>query len=98
MSEHEKNIISDKAKIAGMTVSKYVRSVALGKKVADFSYLLSLVREINYIGNNINQATKIMNTYHSFDGADYNYLYEEFMKLKKSVDEFVSEEMKNGSS
>lgn len=94
----EKKAITDKAKNAGMTMSKYIRTSAMGKKVADYSNLLSLVREINYIGNNINQATKIMNTYHAFDGADYDYLYNEFLKLKKVLDGYISEELKNGGS
>lgn len=93
LTENQKQKIEEKASNANMTISNFVRESVLKKEVKDYSNLLKISREINYIGNNINQAARIMNTYHSPDGSDYNYIIEEFDKLKKFVDEYIGGEL-----
>lgn len=93
VTPEEKLQIKERAERADMSVSQFITAAVFNKKVADRKPLLELVREINYIGNNINQATKIMNTYHGFDGADFDYLVKEFTKLKQIVCAFIEDEI-----
>lgn len=100
VSDEEKNLIKEKADKAGLNISKYVKECTSKKRLVNPTLLLSLIREINRIGCNINQATKIMNTYHNYDDTDYNYMYREFTELKEKVDEFINKEnsKRNGNS
>lgn len=63
----EKQLIQAKAKSAGLTESAYLRSAAIKAKidmpVASTDFAVS--RELRYVGNNLNQLTKL---FHSTGG------------------------------
>lgn len=92
MTKQEKEFFKKRAEKAGYTLSKYAKICMSNKPLVNKEALLKLIREINRIGNNINQATKIMNTYHTYDDIDYNYIYKEFMELKERIDDFIDKE------
>lgn len=100
VTAEEKVLFKEKADKAGVSLTKYIKECVSKKRLVNSQLLLSLIREINRIGCNINQATKIMNTYHTYDDTDYNYIYREFMELKEKVDEFINKEnaKRNGNS
>ena len=85
LPESEKERVRKKAKSANLTMSEFARQCMLKGKVKDYRYLIKLIAEINSIGNNINQATKILNQYNMGDDRDYDFLYAEFMKLKALI-------------
>ncbi|MEG2380105.1 MAG: plasmid mobilization relaxosome protein MobC [Oscillospiraceae bacterium] len=91
VTEEEKNTIRDKASSAGLSVSEYSRRQLIKGKVINSYNLVALIREINYIGNNINQATKIMNMYHAYDGTDFNYIVDEFNKIKELIEDKIKD-------
>lgn len=93
LTEVEKEKIEKKAAAANMTVSRFLVQSATKKKVINHDNLLSLLREINRIGTNINQATRIMNTYHPDDTEDFEYIEKEFSKVKKLVMDYIGKEM-----
>lgn len=86
LTDEEKKIIKQKAKKQNLTMSDYIRTQALNGKVVDYSYLQKLIVQINRIGNNINQATKLMHLYKPQDDIDYNYICKEFLKMKELVE------------
>lgn len=100
VSAEEKATFKSKASKAGVSLSKYFKECASKKRLVNPTLLLTLIREINRIGCNINQATRLMNTYHTYDDTDYNYIYREFTELKEKVYEFINKEnaKRNGNS
>jgi|GEM_PF-3590636 len=60
ISNSEKEEIKDRAKKIGMTVSAYIRTVALKQKIV-IKTDKQMIRQIKYIGNNINQIAHIFN-------------------------------------
>ncbi len=86
LSKKELEIIKKKAKESKLNVSEYIRQSALNgfvivkneKAKTDFIY------ELNKIGTNINQVTKLCNTVGSVDREDLYKLekyFEEILKL-----------------
>lgn len=93
LSKNQKEKIKDRATSAGYgerELSKYIRDIALNGKIIDFSELRELTKTINRIGNNVNQATKIMNTYFDFTGEDFNYISAEVTKIRELVEKYCN--------
>ena len=66
ISENEEILIEEKMKEAGIkNKSAYLRKMALDGYIIkqDFSAVKAVVYELNKIGTNLNQLTKIANTY-----------------------------------
>jgi Bacterial mobilisation protein (MobC). len=66
ISEDESNFLSKKMQDAGIkNKSAYLRKMALDGYIIkqDFTSVKAAVNELNRIGNNLNQMTKIANTY-----------------------------------
>lgn len=66
ISEDESNFLTEKLQEAGIkNKSAYLRKMALDGYIIkqDFSSVKAVVNELNRIGNNLNQITKIANTY-----------------------------------
>jgi hypothetical protein len=66
ISANEEQLIADKMQEAGIkSKSAYLRKMALDGYIIkqDFSAVKAVVYELNHIGNNLNQLTKIANTY-----------------------------------
>ena len=75
ISEEEKHFLAEKMKEAGIqNKSAYLRKMALNGYIIrkDYTELKGLINELNRIGNNLNQMTKVANTY----GGDAIYLSE----------------------
>jgi N-acetylneuraminic acid mutarotase len=89
ISYNEKAEIYKRAKISGISTSEYIRKMLLHGKVINRSELSELLYEINHIGNNINQAVKLMNTYLDVSEHDYNYIYNEFLSVKSLVEDNI---------
>ena len=66
ISADEEQLIADKMQEAGIkNKSAYLRKMALDGYIIkqDFTAVKAVVYELNHIGNNLNQLTKIANTY-----------------------------------
>ena len=87
LTKTEKEEIKNKARKSKKSVSEFARQSLLKGEVRDYTHLLALITEVNRIGNNINQAVRILNQYNMADERDYNYLYDEFLKLKEAIEQ-----------
>lgn len=91
ISKDDKARIKLRAEKAGFgkgELSKYVKQMCLKGRVVDYSELRELNRQLNKIGNNINQAVRIMNTYFDFTGEDFNIIKNEFAEVQKLVNQY----------
>lgn len=91
LTKAEAERIHEKAGAMNMSVSEYVRRAALGRKIKDYTDLRRLIREVNYIGHNINQAVKIMNTYHAFEGGEFSQIQKDFLQLRLMIEKYIKE-------
>lgn len=89
LSAEEKAKIEERAAAANMTISEFARKALLNREVKNYENVLPLYIEIQRIGNNINQAVKLMNTYKVVNEGDALYLMREFHKIKKMVEGFI---------
>lgn len=89
LSGEDKTIIQTRAKRADMSMSEYLRSQGTRGKVLHRQDVAKLYVSINRIGNNINQAVKLMNTYHFADDEDTKFLYDELLRIKALVEEYI---------
>ena len=64
LSDKEKKMLINKCEQTNMNYSQFLRDCITGKpiKPAPNKDYMALYKEINHIGNNINQATKSINT------------------------------------
>ena len=107
VSDKEKEALAKMAKSKGMSLSDYIRSAVHRRPVVNLRsqrklfYLLDrLATEINYVGNNINQAVHaihLANLNHECATADvkrFNELFEKYMdkreELVKRLDTFYN--------
>ena len=60
VSEHENEVIRRKADQAKVNLSVYVRTSALEKEIKVIDGLREMIRELNAIGNNLNQMTVML--------------------------------------
>jgi predicted short-subunit dehydrogenase-like oxidoreductase (DUF2520 family) len=70
ITEKEANFLAKKMQAAGIeNKSAYLRKMALNGYIIrqDFTVLKKFIDELNRIGNNLNQITKIANTYGDID-------------------------------
>ena len=88
IEEEKKLALEKKAQDAGLSLSTYLVEQGLHGKVVDFSELRKIYPQLMRIGNNINQATRIMNTYHSSTGDEFDFIYDEFLKLRTLLEEY----------
>lgn len=83
-SEEEINFLKEKMTEAGFVRNReaYLRKMALDGFVLkqDFSSVRGIVAELSRIGNNLNQMTKIANTYGDIELS-------ELREIKKGVDQ-----------
>lgn len=89
VTQKEKEIIRQKATRLNLTMSKFVRQMALHGKVYDYSELAKLNHEIKKIGNNINQCVKLMYTYFDYSDTDYHYILREFNELRNLIEKHM---------
>ena len=63
VTESEKNLLIEKAKMAGLKMEPFLRNLIKGAeiKARPPNEYIALLKEINHIGNNINQIAHIAN-------------------------------------
>ena len=61
MTPADKNAIHQRAKVAGMTVTDYLTTCALGKEIVRVDGLDDLLSELKAQGRNLNQLTTLAN-------------------------------------
>ena len=61
MTPADKKAITQRAKAAGMTVTDYLTTCALGKEIVRINGLNSLLSELKAQGRNLNQLTTLAN-------------------------------------
>ena len=59
LSEQEITLLKRKAKQSNMTMSKFVLSLANNGQIIVINDLVEMQRQLRYIGNNLNQLTKL---------------------------------------
>ena len=91
VSDEDKKKIEERAASANQNVSEFMRQAALKKKIRNYKNVIPLYIEIQRIGNNINQAVKLMNTFGVAEERDLIYLLKEFNIIKKKVEEFIND-------
>lgn len=102
-TEEENQYLTKKIKQSGLNnFQNFALKMLLNGQVVtiDYSELLNLRKEINKIGQNINQLTKYANTFNELDKELLLGLADEIDKMKKLVkEEFENKEVrkiKNG--
>ena len=61
MTPADKKAITQRAKVAGMTVTDYLTTCALGKEIVRVDGLDNLLSELKAQGRNLNQLTTLAN-------------------------------------
>lgn len=90
VDEKTKRRIKNKADKLGLNMSEYVIKQCISKKLIINEYDKNLMIAANRVGTNINQAVRILNTYHNIEERDYQYLREEFNEFKRLVFAFLN--------
>ncbi len=91
MTPADKNAIQQRAKTAGMTLTDYLTTCALGKKIIRVDGLEEVLSELKAQGRNLNQLTTLANmgrlTVLRSDNLidDYARLCEQVSQLTKAV-------------
>lgn len=91
IEEETKKVISDKAKKCGKSISDFMISCSLDKKlividqVSLFDGLRELSKELNYIGNNLNQYIKLLNMLKKVNGVNTEAMVNIEKLLKEQI-------------
>ena len=90
-TEEEAAEIRRKATVAGMTVSRFLRTAAVNSQVVLYNTadLFGLRSEIKKIGNNINQIAMVVNSNRSVYGNDIRDLKKQFSELSEKLNEHL---------
>jgi len=84
--QSEKIIIREKAKSVGLGMSSFIRKTALEQRIVNKTDK-DMIRQIKYIGNNINQIAHELNTYS--DGMIIKEAYKQMEDYKKILSELI---------
>jgi hypothetical protein len=95
VTETERNAIADRAERVGLTVSGYLRAMALGadtpqpkaarRPPVEKAELVTLRYELRKIGGNLNQIAHAVNAGQGFDEAAYVRLCAEHAAVLKAI-------------
>ena len=80
VSEHENEIIRNKAEKAKANLSAYVRSASMNKEIVVIDGLREMIPELNAIGNNLNQATVLLRM-GNIKNSNFEVIKERFCEL-----------------
>lgn len=80
VSEHENEIIRNKAEKAKANLSAYVRSASMNKEIVVIDGLREMIPELNSIGNNLNQTTVLLKM-GNIKNPSFDVIKERFCKL-----------------
>lgn len=90
----EKARLQRRANEAKMPLSRYLLEMGLTGKIVNYDYLLKCFLQMRRIGNNINQAVRIMNTFHSDCEGEFEYVLREMNRLQDVLDRYIERELK----
>ena len=76
LNEQEHRHMTQQAKISGLSISQFIRSLIAGSQLRPKppGEMAEILRQISAIGNNINQLTKIANTYQRIRQEDVEHI------------------------
>ena len=77
--------VKARAKALGMTVSKYIRLIAVNGEVVDYRHLIPLQHELRKIGNNINQVAAMGNKLGYMTDKQSAFVVGELKRLKNII-------------
>jgi hypothetical protein len=79
LTDNEKNHLQRQAANAGLKMEPFIRKLIMGVDITPRppDNIVNLIREVNYIGNNINQIAKKVNSENSVNQSQL----EEIMRL-----------------
>jgi hypothetical protein len=80
VSEHENEIIRNKAEKAKANLSAYVRSSSMNKEIVVIDGLREMIPELNSIGNNLNQTTVLLRM-GNIKNSSFDVIKERFCRL-----------------
>lgn len=83
VDDSEKHLIHERVKLLNLSLSEYLRQMALNGVVVnvDYTEIKNMTQEINRVGVNINQITKRMNETHEVYAADVEAVKESLEKI-----------------
>ena len=84
LSRKEKSFLKRQADLCGLKMEPYIRRLIAGKEVKPLptEELLNIYKELNYIGNNINQIARVAN-------AEQNITSDKITEAVKMVDDIM---------
>ena len=84
LSQKEKSFLKKQADLCGLKMEPYIRRLIAGKEVKPLptEELLNIYKELNYIGNNINQIARAAN-------AEQNITSDKITEAVKMVDDIM---------
>ncbi|MBQ5318586.1 MAG: plasmid mobilization relaxosome protein MobC [Oscillospiraceae bacterium] len=90
-TEEEASEIRRKAAVAGMNVSRFLRTSAVNSQVVLYNTadIFGLRSEIKKIGNNINQIAMVVNSNRSVYQSDVRELKKQFSELSEKLNEHL---------
>ena len=94
LTSKEKARLQRRANEAKMPLSRYLLEMGLIGKIVNYDYLLKCFLQMRRIGNNINQAVRIMNTFHSGCEGEFDYVLREMNRLQDVLDRYIERELK----
>ena len=90
VTKNEKLLLSQRAKAAGMTISKYIITISEHKRLVNPEPIVRLLIEVNRIGNNINQIARVANTQQMISNNQVEALNRQMEYLNKKVEYAMS--------
>ena len=96
VTKEEKRLISERAKSAGMSISKYILNLSERKRMMNPEPVLRLWIEINRIRNNINQIVRVANSVNNISEKEIDILEKQMeylhSKAKTAIDFLLERE------
>lgn len=90
VTQNEKKLISERAKAAGMSISKYILTISERKRLINPEPVVRLLIEINRIGNNINQIARVANSEHSVSKNQIETVERQMEYLNKKMEAMMN--------
>lgn len=90
VTDDEKKLISERAKAAGMSMSKYILTISERKRLINPEPIVRLLIEINRIGNNINQIARVANSERSVSKNQIKAVERQMEYLNKKMEAMMN--------
>ena len=94
LTRREKELLQRRAAGAGMPLSRYLIAMGRRGKIVNYNHLLGCFIQLRRIGSNINQAVRIMNTFHSDCEGEFDYVLGQLQKVQSVLDKYINDELK----